>query len=116
MRCRGPLQLCSTPDTITLWVPEHLAKDSLLYHGPAILKTYPAILRAILRRRASELRECVTALHEFHLKAHRRGPREQSAIHEKYSQQKYHSVATILAPPDNLPAYLFEDLESPMDL
>ena len=93
----------------TLWLLEHFLRGFLAYHVPVVLKP-------ILRRRPSELRECVTALHEFHLKAHRRGPREQSAIHEKYSQQKYHSVATILAPPDDLPAYLFEDPESPMDL
>ena len=64
--------------------------------------------------RASELRECAGALHSFHLKASQMG-REQTAIHEKYSQHRYHSVATCLAPPQDLPAELFEGPEASMD-
>ena len=64
--------------------------------------------------RASELRECAGALHSFHLKASLVG-REQTAIHEKYSQHRYHSVATCLAPPQDLPAKLFEDPEASVD-
>lgn len=67
--------------------------------------------------RASELKECATALHEYHLKASRRAPVEQkTAIFEKYSQHKYHSVAMRLSPPQELPPQLFEDSESCMDL
>ena len=57
----------------------------------------------------SELRECATALHEFHVRASRRQQREQTAIHEKYSQHKYHAVATCLAPPPDLPLCIYEE-------
>ena len=57
------------------------------------------------------------ALHAFHVKASQRAPAEaKTAIYEKYTQHKYHSVAMRLSPPLELPPGLFKDTEDCMEL
>lgn len=58
--------------------------------------------------RPSQLKECILAIHELHT-CKREG--YFKAIREKYSQQKFKSVAK-LCPPIHIPAIYFEDFKS----
>ncbi|CAL5221024.1 g3142 [Coccomyxa viridis] len=107
------------------WLPSIIAAAAVLLarhicaiNIPAMrsLQPWSPTLQHYSGYRPSELRECATALHAFHVKASQSTAKAKTIIHEKYAKNRYHSVAMHMKPPLELPPQLFEDPEACMEL